>query len=291
MQGDKATGFRVLALCAQGHARIVEGLDRLTDVSTRVFGGFLDAALTIEERGELGIALYDRRATGPQRTGLAHWERAWFDSELPQAPARILVGAAGTGREVAELRRRGLEVDAFEPSARSVDSAGAPAGTSSRIRVGRYEDLSASVLDARRTPLSPIAGVRYDAILLGWGSLSHVLAARERDRLFAACRWLCPEGPVLASFWFDEGGTTSRWSRAERLGRRLGTTVSWMRGAPVERTGDAYSPRLGFCHSFTETELKHLAESRGYRMELRTGPYAHATFRPKGPSTALGAGG
>src|SRR5438874_1613250 len=45
------------------------------------------------------------------------WEKETIERFFPAPPARVLVGAAGSGREAFALSERGYEVVAFEPSA------------------------------------------------------------------------------------------------------------------------------------------------------------------------------
>ena len=43
------------------------------------------------------------------------WEEKWFSSDLPPPPARILLGGAGSGREIRHLARHEYRIVAFDP--------------------------------------------------------------------------------------------------------------------------------------------------------------------------------
>jgi hypothetical protein len=63
---------------------------------------FLREALTTQEKASLAHALF-----GPLRNyggfGLQPWEQRWYARDLPPAPARVLVGGCGAGRELVGL--------------------------------------------------------------------------------------------------------------------------------------------------------------------------------------------
>ena len=50
------------------------------------------------------------------RDALHPWEETVVGSHFPAPPSRVLIGAAGGGREAFALARRGYAVVAFEPS-------------------------------------------------------------------------------------------------------------------------------------------------------------------------------
>ena len=64
-----------------------------------------------------------------------------------------------------------------------------------------YAALVDAVLDGAPTLAEPLVGRPYAAIVLGWGSLTHVLDPSARRRLLRACDRLCPTGPIVASAW------------------------------------------------------------------------------------------
>lgn len=163
-------------------------------------GVALRAALNDEEKQALGIALYDDTFNPDNdRDGLYPWEESWFSRRLPPPPARVLIGAAGAGREAVVLERRGYTVVALEPSTRAAAHCAAALGRGSSVVHASYQDLIAA-LSGESDPPFPLTGDdRFDAVLLGWGSFGHLLREEDRGRLLAACSTVCPTGPILLS--------------------------------------------------------------------------------------------
>jgi len=280
----KARGYRLIRAGVLGLSAGEAVLQRALSGVMRAAGGFLSEALTGGEREELGTALYDRAVTRTPRHGLFTWERDWFARRLPAPPAPLLVGGAGDGREAAALKEWGYEVDAFDPAARATRTCAARLGRGARVAACRYEDLSRAVLDGGRGPAAAFAARRYRAVLLGWGSLTHVLDAGERERLLAACDRLCPDGPILASFWLKATDADPAPGRAERAGRTLGRAVGRLRDA--EPSGDfRFGWWFGFAHAFGRAELEALAARAGRRVvwEEAAGGYPHVTLLGAGP--------
>jgi hypothetical protein len=133
-------------------------------------------------------------------SSLFAFEERTITRDFPPPPGKVLIGAAGGGREAFALARRGYQVVAFEP-ARSVAVSMARACHDSQIEtlVGRYEDLPfvgslaqpSSVLDLRsRAP--------FDAAILGWVSFSLL---RSDERCIKTLRQIgdLTIGPILVS--------------------------------------------------------------------------------------------
>jgi len=217
------------------------------------------------------------------------WEARWLEADLPRAPARILVGGAGAGREVFQLASRGYGLVAFDPVDRLVERARESVGEDDAVSllVGSYQDLAdpgdaAARAFARRVEReSP-----YDAVLLGWGSLTHVVEPRHRLGLLTRLRDLCPSGPVLASFWLKGERSARGADRARAWGTRLGAALR-SGSAPTEPIDDAdqVMAHAGFGHAFTRAELETLATTAGYAVthfEANTtgASFPHATLQP-----------
>jgi hypothetical protein len=233
---------------------------------------------------ELSIWLYDRVPRRYVAKDLWTWERDWFRSRLPPSPARILIGAAGSGREALPLIARGYQIDAFDPAAEMSALAASSLRPPHRALTGTFEELSAAVLDLADNPLSALAGATYDAVILGWGALSHVIDPAERERLITAAATLAPDGPVLASFFLE--AQTTHPGRARQLGSRLGARIAQARGfAPSEPEVAAsidFSTNLGFTHIFSAEELEALAAGCDRTLAWDPEPgFPHATFLPR----------
>jgi hypothetical protein len=269
--------------------RLLRAANALSSSATRVADlatSFASRALDPGDRNALTAALYSSQA-GAGRPTLYAWEEAWLRSDLPAPPARVLLGGAGRGRETSWLIDRGYTVVAFDPARAHVaqHNASCPeahvvvldyeslAHASQARRDGRCDKVSddaASVLD--RAP--------YDAALLGWGSVTHVLEERDQDALFEALALLVPHGPVLASFFMSHASPAK--GRAAKLGAKLGKALG---PAPhayahAQATSRVWClPHLGFAYSFDRERLAELAALCGRTLELHLNSYPHATFR------------
>ncbi|MGZ4337985.1 MAG: class I SAM-dependent methyltransferase, partial [Gaiellaceae bacterium] len=257
------------------------GVRHWLDRTDRLTGAFMSAALTAAEKSDFGIRLYDA-SPAYRGTALLPWEPAWFSRRLPPAPARILVGACGAGREVLALTAAGYTVDAFEPARTLFRAARTRVADKARVCSFRYEDLSAAVLDETRNAATELASQRYDGVLLGWGSLTHVLDETERLRLMRALDRLCPRGPLLASFWCDNAAVAAPIvGRAERYATAGGRALARLRKLPVVASRrETFTLHAGFAYRFTKNEIEALARSidRELLWDDDDTDYPHATF-------------
>jgi hypothetical protein len=264
-------------------------IDRFRKIEGEVRDELFFLLTSDAKREELTIALYDRRTAylprSRQYDGLHEWEVRFLRNRNFPQQGRILLGAAGGGRELRALTRLGYEVDAFEPAptllagARTVIS---PPGRG-RVELGSYRSL----IDGARGegPLAEmLRGARYDAIVFGWGSFSHVYARGERRALLETMRRLCPEGPVALSF-----DTTPREKREPRspttrfLRERVLPHVRRARGELQPLEPLAFWPGIGFLVAFDRARIEEEARDSGYRVEtFAAEPYGHALLLPTG---------
>jgi hypothetical protein len=239
--------------------------------------GFLWEALSVEEKASIALRLYDR-ARPDGGAGLHPWEAAWLERELPPAPARVLVGGAGSGRELSALLARGYRVAGFEPAARLAAAAQRSLPSAVPLWTVGYEHLAQRGLGAE-----PARGAPYDAILFGWGSFSHVLDPELRRRALRAAAQLCPEGPLLLSFHMQSEAWQPRHrsARTSRFPRRLGRVLGRFRGLDIPPAdADVFLPHAGFVHRFTHTEVEALAAAvgRAVRWGEDLGVYPHCVL-------------
>jgi len=134
--------------------------------------------------------------------GLFAWEQRALVA-FPQPPARVLVGAAGGGREAFALAKQGYAVTAFEPSPVLAQSMARRAERDGGVEAYRASYMNLPLLHPAR-PSGPSLDTRtvapFDAGILGWASLSHLTTDEARvDTL----RWFARlvSGPVLVSFF------------------------------------------------------------------------------------------
>jgi hypothetical protein len=191
------------------------------------------------------------------RAGLFHWEEEMAGRNFPPPPCRLLIGGAGGGREVYAWASQGYEIVAFEPSptlARSI-ARQATLHPGTQAWMGRYEDLPllADINSGAPTDVTTLGP--FAAVVLGWPTYSHI---RRRESRVSALRRLAAltDGPVALSFFLDKQRDLRATGRLQRLATRLGIT----------RTGDTFSPHIGFHHWSTEDEI--CAEIREAGLEV-----------------------
>ena len=178
------------------------------------------------------------------RHHLFAWESATLRAHFPVAPARLLVGGAGGGREAFALAERGYDIVAFEPAAELAAGMADKASTSSvRVFRGRYEtlpDLDPARSGAAEGNLRALAP--FDGAVMGWGSFSHLMSEESRIRALESMAAVV-DGPIMVSFLaFRRSGET-----AGRLNRR----------------NDVFSAFIGYYHVSSPAELRRLAGAAG----------------------------
>jgi len=272
-------GYRALRAILLFYARVHSLAHRGLRAVERAVAAGVSEALTPAELSDLSVRLYGLIAFPRQGVGqLFEWEAEWFARRLPKAPAAILVGGAGFGREAAALSRSGYQVDALEPSLRAARHCRSL--TQGEVVVARYEDLSKAVLDAGVGPAGQLAGRRYAAVILGWGSLAHLFEPAEAERLLETCCRLAPGGPILASFLL--GPEQDDRGQAATLGRALGRVVGASRG--MSSGGSiVLAPPFCLAHTFTRERIEQLAAAvrRELVWEGVSGSYPHVTLLPR----------
>lgn len=239
-----------------------------------------------EDRAGLTAALYAEQSTylpGGHRfkSGLFPWERQAFDSPLFPRSGRVLVGAAGAGRELVALEERGFSVVAFDPCAPFADAARSVADPArSTVIHAAYADL-VDAAEGRGGPLAQaVTGPPFDAVVLGWGSLSHVLPSSERAALLRAVHTLAPNAPVLTSFAV-KGDSAAPPESKGRVRDTLRRVFGALRAPGVSEAGDHFFLNGGFFSYLDNEEIVRLAWAAGYEVaHYEDTSYAHAILVP-----------
>lgn len=180
--------------------------------------------------------------------GLFLWEEEVIKKFFPKPPARILVGACGAGRELLALGNQGYSLTAFEPLNVFAKCAqvSIPKENLLAFSISTYEDLVSGKLKEIES-FAP-----YDAVILGWGSFTHILDQNIQKMLLEKVRKLCPAGPILLS-WLKATYAGPKTKIFRRMLTRIGFKEALDR--------DQYSFGRGFCHTFTRDEIFDLASS------------------------------
>ncbi len=245
----------------------------------------LFAFLRDDARHEVTVASYGEvREYVPGGTlfesGLFEWERRLLEHPVVPRSGRVLLGAAGGGRELKALAERGYEVLAFEPSDALFKAAQALGATLSgaSVRKADYRDL----IESERGASSVFAAreLAVDLVWLGWGSLSHVLDERTRLDLLSALRRGAPKAPLLLSFHAYPSAPGAKAGGAVKLRRALRRAFALV-GAPEPPSSLEFDSGSGFSWAFSREELERLFVQAGYREEMFSfEPYPHALLTP-----------
>jgi hypothetical protein len=245
----------------------------------------------LDENGwlELSRRLYGRSVkyadgSAHNESGLFDFERLAIERYFPPPPASILVGACGGGRELFALVELGYRIaSAYDPVAPFIEALRRDSRlleAKDRLYIGTHQALDSIGLVSGQDSGTG----RVDAVVVGWGSYTHLLRAARRVAFLRSLRSLCPRGPVLLSFFVASGATEGE--RPERLRsnlrRLLGTDDSMI------EAGDRVHGGTGGIHYFTETSFVAEAERAGYTVrhyQEHEVSAAHAVLIPN--STAV----
>jgi hypothetical protein len=238
--------------------RVYQRFDSLRSLSVLAFAS--DGFLTAYGRIAFDAADSYRAGSSMFRTGLFGWEERAIREFFPRAPARVLIGGAGGGREAFALVGNGYDVVAFDPAPALAASMCTAAST---LRAGSLNAYCAAYADLPYLPptgQSPgcdlTAGPPFDAAILGWTSFSHLSTDDERiDALRRVGRLVC--GPILVSYFGRSGGGGPARSSGAFAGLRR----------RAERRGSAmFTPAIGYARLLTEREFRDLATRADLRV-------------------------
>ena len=146
---------------------------------------------------ELNKACYKRAnfyGAKSLQLGLFLWEKLVIDQYLPKVPAKILVLAAGSGREAEYLINKNYTVIACE------------------IVDNFREKLSILLSKSKENKTYPYSffdivnnksiqeELRSDAVLIGHGAISHIPKRSEQVLLLKRITQICPDGVIIFSW-------------------------------------------------------------------------------------------
>ena len=263
---------------AVGLLRVSSAVDRAHQLWSR-----LRSLVVLSLAAERFLDFYNDYAYGrhrgfrsASRTELIWWERAAIERHFPRPPARVLVGGAGAGREAFALAAMGYEVTAFEPSPSLLGALVAECrpGTPVTAYRGSYQGLPRLESVPSGVAVDLASREPFDAVILGFGSFSHLRTEGERIATLRSIREITA-GPILISFIDCRDGAEGR---AQRWIRRLP-------GRLARDPGNIFSLELGFYHLASPHELESDCSAAGLRIgysfmarERHTSP--HAVLHP-----------
>lgn len=261
---------RPLPRSVRAHRAARRWLDRGHALARAVADGVLLGLADVEVLHALDADFYDGERDyvdeAYNRQGLFGWERELVEAHFPPA-GRVVVTAAGGGREVLALLGAGYDAVGFE--------------CHDRLRHAADELLRASGHPGRIHPIArdtwPAGEHGWDGAIVGWSSYM-LIPGRDRRVAFlsAARRTLRPGAPVLLSFVARSGP-----SRHFDVVAAVGSALRLLRGRPRLEPGDALGPN--FVHVFTEEQVRAEAAEAGFEVvEYRSRPYGAAVLRAPG---------
>ncbi len=181
------------------------------------------------------------------RSGLRTWEEGAIESFFGDCGS-VLVAAAGGGREMIALAKRGIRVDGFDCSQKLVES--------SRCRLATAAPGSRLVLAAPDEVPKQLG--RYDGAVFGWGGYTHIPGSATRTAMLRDLKSrLRPEAPILLSFF-----TRSKANRQLGWTCRIANAVRRLRRCESVELGDTLDRT--FDHFFTRHEVESEMHAGGF---------------------------
>ena len=242
---------RVLRWISNGATSVIQGLSL----------GFLsNTGLERLTEHRYSVSFSSFAAESYLNAGLFIWERAAIRRYFPPG-GRILVAAAGAGREMIALAHAGFLVDGFDCCAPLVEAG--------------QNELRKQGIDAKLEYVPPSTvpggGGYYDAVLVGFSGYMYIPGRDRRIRFLRdLCRFLNPGAPLMVSFTEGSAGRLRVWTA------RIGTAVRRLRRAEPVEEGDWL--KTGFQHHFIQQQISAEMSEAGMELAYYSGGtcYGHA---------------
>lgn len=251
-------------------------LERFARVLRIAHEGFWLGWFDSDELTLATVASYNRENPYATRahnlSGLFQWEHKVV-TEYFGSGFRILVAAAGAGRELVALNRLGYRADGFDCSIALV-------GAGQRLIAECGLDASLSFCPPAMVPDS----TRHcDGIIVGWGGYTHIPGtARRVEFLRQLHRVVSAGAPVLLSFWARPDPAAPDDYRVLKLASH--TRALRRSSDEPPQLGD-HLTGIGFDHRFTRSEIEAEFAAAGFRLEAYS-----ETDHPYAVGLALGEG-
>ncbi len=239
-------------------------LERWLALQRALFEGLWLGLLGRGQLHALDAACYDawQQFSDPayNRGGLLAWEESAVTSRFGGC-RRLLVAAAGGGREVLALERLGYEVEAFECHGALAAAANvllAEEGCAARVRAAPRDGC-------------PDFSARLDGAIIGWGAYTLIQGRQHRVAFLRQLRRRLAVGaPLLVSFFHRRGE-----ERGDAWRTAIAGALRRLRRRPPPELGDALAPN--FVHRFSRDEIAAELAEGGFEMAHHdTRDYGHA---------------
>jgi hypothetical protein len=231
-------------------------VNRLVNLAKAMHKGFWLGCLNADD---LNTLTANRYSASKEFTSRQHLESGLSDWELPvveryfRKGSRILVGAAGTGREVLALRKAGFKAEGFESNPTLLQ-----VGQTFFAAMGHSNPVFFCLPDNVPPGLAD-----YDGLIVGWGGYTHIPTRIRRVAFLQALRRRAlPDAPLMLSFL-----TRDERSRYDRLSYRISRFIGSLFRPAQEPPEPGDDLELSdFTHRFTRTELESDLQAAGFRL-------------------------
>jgi len=229
--------------------------NRFVRLAAVVHEGFWLGCLSADDLNAITAEHYDHshESASPEHNlrGFLDWELAVVNRHFP-AGSRILVAAAGGGREVLALRRAGYPADGCECNPVLVQASDA-------IFEQLGEPRGVTLCPADQVPQGPAI---YGGLIVGWSAYTHIPTRGRRVAFLQALHQRAlPGAPVLLSFFTRVG--SSRYDKFVCRMAGVSRVLLREREEPVE-LGDHLS--WSYNHLFTREEIEGELREAGIRL-------------------------
>lgn len=193
--------------------------------------------------------------------GLLDWEakalKAWFP-----ASGRLLLTAAGGGREALALEPMGYQLSASECN---------PALVSAANRHLEKHGLTTRIEQCNRDE-APATSGKFDGVIVGWGSYTLIGTRRTRLKLLSKLAgYLDPGKPILLSYFKNEGTA----GFADKVQRSVASTMRRLRRQAALERGDVMD--WNYRYRFTDDEIRDELSTAGFQPAMVSDEgYPHA---------------
>lgn len=199
--------------------------------------------------------------------GLFEWEsRLLAHPSFPRS-GRLLLFAAGGGREADAFSKKGYRVVALEPNPLFLSRGKAFTSCDRNIlwAKGSFNDWLLNHESVRFLTLDS----QFEAVWVGWGAFSYLFSPEHQRAFLLSIKTSFPRAPVVLSFLVHP---------RPRAWPSLIRNACSKDGLGSHRV---FLPKSGFSFMFTADQIRELAETTGYAIEcLEMSPYPHAFLAP-----------